>query len=135
MAQKFALGADLCNSARGMMFALGCIQALRCNNNTCPTGIATQDPELVNGIHVGDKARRVAHYHKETVHSFMEVISAVGLSEPHQLRPWHIMRRVSSTEVKHYGEIYEYLEDGQLNGATIPAAYQRAWEHASANQF
>ena len=47
LASKIAMGADLCNSARGMLFALGCIQALRCNNNTCPTGVTTQDPKLV----------------------------------------------------------------------------------------
>ncbi len=70
IATKVALGADMCNAARAMMFALGCIQALRCNTNRCPTGVATQDPDLVRGLHVGDKSARVARFHRETVKSF-----------------------------------------------------------------
>src|SRR5204863_2817792 len=80
IATKVALGADMCNAARAMMFALGCIQALRCNTNRCPTGVATQDPELVAGLVVEDKSVRVARYQKETVKSFMEVLGAAGLS-------------------------------------------------------
>ena len=78
MATKLALGADVCNSARAMMFALGCIQALRCNTNQCPTGVATQDPELVRGLHVGDKATRVARFHRETVKSFLKCSAPQG---------------------------------------------------------
>lgn len=74
IATKIALGADMCNAARAMMFALGCIQALRCNTNQCPTGVATQDPELVHGLHVGDKSQRVFRFHRETVKSFFEVL-------------------------------------------------------------
>ena len=64
IAHKLEIGTDLCNSARAMMFALGCIQAQKCNTNTCPTGIATQDPELVHGLVVDDKSTRVAGYQK-----------------------------------------------------------------------
>ena len=67
-----ALGADICYSARAMMMAVGCIQALECNKNTCPTGVATQDEELVKGLVVGDKSRRVASYQKETIKAFVE---------------------------------------------------------------
>src|SRR6185312_11537762 len=88
IAKKVALGADMCNSARGMLFALGCIQALRCNTNACPTGVATQDPALVKGLHVGDKSKRVANFHRETVRSFFEVLGAAGIAEPGALRPW-----------------------------------------------
>ena len=70
-----------------MMFALGCIQALRCNTNQCPTGVATQDPELVHGLHVGDKATRVARFHRETVKSFFEVLGAAGLQHPRSSNP------------------------------------------------
>lgn len=136
IASKLALGADLCNSARGMLFSLGCIQALRCNTNTCPTGVATQDPELVKGLHVGDKTVRVASYQKNTVHSFMDVLAAAGLHEPHELRPWHIMRRVTPTEVRHYGEIYHYLRPGQLlDPGSTPEGYLRAWRAASPATF
>jgi glutamate synthase domain-containing protein 2 len=73
-----ALGADLCNSARGFMFSLGCIQALRCNNNECPTGVATQNKMLMKGLVVTDKAERVFHFHKNTLHSANELLAAAG---------------------------------------------------------
>lgn len=73
-----ALGADLCNSARGYMFALGCIQALRCNTNQCPTGVATQDPKLVKGLVVEDKYKRVANFHINTMRAVMELLAATG---------------------------------------------------------
>src|SRR5690606_30302200 len=73
MARAIALGADLCYSARAMMMAIGCIQALECNKNTCPTGVATQDPQLTAGLVVDDKKVRVANYHKHTVESFVEL--------------------------------------------------------------
>ena len=131
IAKKFALGADMCNSARGMMFALGCIQALRCNTNACPTGVATQDPELVKGLHVPDKAQRVANFHRETVKSFVEVLGAAGLESPRQLRPWHIMRRVGPMEVRNFSEIYPFIDSGSLLGKAVPSAFARPWSAAS----
>ena len=104
LARALALGADVCASARGMMFALGCIQALRCNNNTCPTGVATHKPSLVKGLVATDKSQRVFHYHEETVASLLHMLAATGLQDPADLRPWHIHRRISSTQVRHYGE-------------------------------
>ena len=73
-----ALGADMCNSARGFMFSLGCIQALRCNTNTCPTGVATQDKMLMKGLVVTDKSERVFHFHKNTLHAANELLAAAG---------------------------------------------------------
>lgn len=131
---KIALGADLCNSARGMMFALGCIQALRCNSNQCPTGVATQDPELVRGLHVPDKSQRVANFHKATIHSFLEVIAAAGVSHPSEIRPHHILRRVSPMRVCNYGEIYGTLEPGVLL-RNPPPQYAKAWTESSAESF
>jgi glutamate synthase domain-containing protein 2 len=132
---KLALGADLCNSARGMLFSLGCIQALRCNNNTCPTGITTQDPSLYNGLDVGDKSVRVAMFHKATIHSFLEVLSAAGLAKPSDVRPWHIHRRISSTDVRHYGELFEFLEPNALLGEKLPEGYSRAWSQAHSESW
>lgn len=73
-----ALGADMCNSARGFMFSLGCIQALRCNTNQCPTGVATQDKMLMKGLVVADKSERVYHFHKNTLHAANELLAATG---------------------------------------------------------
>jgi glutamate synthase domain-containing protein 2 len=135
MASKMALGADMCNAARAMMFALGCIQALRCNSNVCPTGVATQDPELVKGLHVGDKSKRVANFHHETIKSFFDVIGAAGISRPGDLRPWHVMRRISPTEVKNYSEIYPFLAEGALLVKNIPDEFARPWSSANASSF
>ena len=76
--RAIALGADICNSARGFMFSLGCIQALRCNNNQCPTGVATQDKMLMKGLVVTDKSERVYHFHKNTLHAANELLAAAG---------------------------------------------------------
>jgi hypothetical protein len=132
---KFALGADACNSARGMMLALGCIQALRCNNNHCPTGVATQNPELVKGLDVTDKRQRVASFHRETVKSAAELMGALGVSHSSDVRPWHIHRRISSTESRHYGEIHTFLRKGDLLRQPLPPAFARAVIAASADSF
>ena len=135
LATKVALGADMCNAARAMMFAIGCIQALRCNSNHCPTGVATQNPALVNGLHVGDKSQRVARYHRETVKSFFEVLGAAGLQRPQDLKPWFIMKRVSAMEIRSYADIYPHLTPGQLLTNPATTGMSRAWEFASAAQF
>ncbi|MEE8341941.1 MAG: FMN-binding glutamate synthase family protein, partial [Candidatus Neomarinimicrobiota bacterium] len=106
LVKNLALGADMVNCARSMMFALGCIQALECNNNHCPTGIATQDPSLTIGLDVQDKANRVARYHKETVKSVIELLAAAGLKTPSQLNRSHIYRRINAYKVKSYADIY-----------------------------
>ncbi len=135
IATKVALGADMCNAARAMMFALGCIQALRCNTNKCPTGVATQDPALVRGLHVGDKAERVARYHRETVKSFFDVLGAAGFTCPRELQPWFVMRRVSSGEVRSYHDIYPTLDPGSLLTGRVNGSIGRAWDAARADRF
>lgn len=134
--RAIALGADACYSARAMMLALGCIQALECNKNSCPTGVATQDPELVKGLNVGDKAKRVASYHHETIHSFVELMAASGINNPQKINRTLIYRRVSMNEIKRYDEIYPYLKAGSLlNPATYPEAYRIYMEMATADSF
>jgi hypothetical protein len=73
------IGGISCNSAKGSMFSLGCIQALRCNTNDCPTGRAMQKTALKNGLVVTDKSAHVYKFHKNTVHSAKELS---GVSEP-----------------------------------------------------
>lgn len=135
MAQRIAAGADLCQSARGFMFSLGCIQALRCNSNDCPVGVATQNAHLSKGLVVSHKTTRVANYHDATVHAFLETIGAAGLTHPDQLGPWHIRRRISETETKTYAEIYRYLKDGELLGDDIPEEWHRSMALSSATSF
>jgi glutamate synthase domain-containing protein 2 len=135
IAQKIAIGADITNSARAMMFSLGCIQAQKCNTNDCPTGVATQNPDLVAGLVVEDKAKRVQSFQKNTVRAFQELLAASGMTHPNELRPWHILRRVSPTEVKHYGEMYEYIEPNELLSEPLPKSYVRAWRAARPDSF
>ncbi len=106
MVRAMALGADTCNSARAMMIALGCIQALQCNKNTCPTGVATQNPSLMRGLVVEDKKQRVANFHKHTVDSFVELMGACGVDHPSKLDRTHIYRRIFMDVVKSYDEIF-----------------------------
>ncbi len=135
LVSRFALGADACGSARAMMMALGCIQALRCNSNACPTGVATQDPELVAGLDVGRKTQRVANFHMETVRSAAEIIGAMGLGHPSEVRPWHLQRRVTLTGSKHYGELYPFLKPGDLLRSDLPDEYARAYRAATHESF
>jgi len=135
LARMIALGADLCYSARAMMMSMGCIQARKCNTNECPVGIATQNPSLTAGMVVEEKFRRVARYHAETIHAAVDLMGAAGLATPDELRPWHIMRRVSPLETRHYGEIVEYLEPGALLRDELPEAFGRAWRAATASSF
>ncbi len=133
--KRLALGADGIYAARAFMLALGCIQALRCNSNHCPTGVATQNPDLVAGLVVTDKRTRVKNYHGETMESVAHMLSAMGLNSAKELRPWHMMRRVSPFEIKHYGEIFEFIEKNSLKSANMPKSYARAVQMASADTF
>eukprot|EP00667_Euglena_gracilis_P005105 EG_transcript_5138 len=108
--EALAYGADVCNSARGMLFALGCIQALKCNTNKCPTGITTQDPDLMAGLVVGDKADRVQEFQAKTVTTAFELIGALGLESPSAVRPCHFLQRISPVEIRDVGECYPHLE-------------------------
>ncbi len=131
-----ALGADTCNTAREMMMALGCIQALECNKNTCPTGVATQDPYFMKGLVVEDKKQRVANYHKNTVESFVELIGAAGLDHPEKINHSHLDRRIFMNTVKTYEEIYPVIPDGcLLEGGDVPFDFEEHLRRASEVSF
>ena len=132
MVRALALGADLCVSARGMMLAMGCIQALRCNSDHCPTGITTQQPALVHGLHVADKAVRVERYHAGTVEGFLDILGAMGLSHPREISPGHVFRRVSDTQVRRFNEMYEFIATGQLvQDDGVPEEWRHEWHAAN----
>jgi glutamate synthase domain-containing protein 2 len=135
MVRAISLGADMCNSARAMMMALGCIQALECNKNTCPTGVATQNPELVKGLVVEDKKVRVANFHKHTVESFVELMAASGIDSPRKLNRHQIQRRVFMNEVRTFEEIYPSIPIGSFREGDVPERYKMSYEHASADEF
>lgn len=135
MLTKIALGADLCNSARGMMLSLGCVQSRRCHNNTCPTGIATQDPKLMYAVNVEQKAPLVRNFHDATVKSFLDVLGASGLKHPEMLTPAHIHRRNQDAKDLAYDEIYEYVVPGSFLEGEITPYYKRYLESSQADEF
>ena len=131
--KRLSLGADLCNSARGMMLAMGCIQSLQCNANTCPTGITTQNPALAKGLVVADKISRVANFHAATVKSVAEILAAAGLPGPEELDRSYIYRRVSQTAIRRYDEIYPPLTTGcLLKQGEAPASLRNDFQLSSA---
>ena len=111
--KTIALGADACYSARGMMFALGCIQALQCNEDTCPVGVATQNPKLYKGLDVDNKSVRVAQFHKNTLRATVELMEACGFKTLDDVSADKFFRKVSSLETKSFEKIY-FKKEGKL---------------------
>lgn len=135
MIKLLALGADLCASARAYMLSMGCIQALQCHKNNCPTGIATQDKVLSKGLVVTDKKQRVANYHSETLHSFKELLASAGLDSPDKLSRTHIYQRVNRTEYHRYDEFFPPLREGELLNSPYPPSMERYILQSTAEQF
>ena len=137
MARTLALGADWCNSARGFMFALGCIQAQTCHTGHCPTGVTTQDPKRQLALVVTDKAERVKNFHARTLEALQELMEASGLHSPKDITPHHIMRRVSETQVVRLSELIDTLPAGVLltnDLSGLPPTYAD-WARAQASSF
>jgi glutamate synthase domain-containing protein 2 len=139
IARLMALGADWCNSARGFMFALGCIQAQHCHTGQCPTGVTTQDPLRQQSLVVPDKASRVHNFHKQTLHALQELVQAAGLNHPQEITAHHIVRRTADQKVQSLAQlILTQLPDGALLRADLsdlPLIYQQNWPLASSENF
>lgn len=134
--RALALGADACYSARAMMMALGCIQALECNKNTCPVGVTTNDPSLMRGLVVSDKSERVAEFHKETIRSFVELQGASGHRTPEEINRSDVYRRIEMHQSMRYDEIYPYLSNGSLlNILDCPETWKYDLARSSAESF
>ena len=139
IARLMALGADWCNSARGFMFALGCLQAQNCHTGHCPTGVTTQDPVRQKALVVGDKAQRVYNFHQQTLHALKELVQAAGLSHPSEITADHIVRRGSDQKVQLLAQaILTQMPDGALLGndfSGLSPIYALYWPQASAASF
>jgi glutamate synthase domain-containing protein 2 len=135
IARVLALGADWCNSARGFMFALGCIQSQSCHTDRCPTGVSTQDRARQRALVVPDKTERVHNFHRATLESLAELTAAAGLDHPNQFAPAHFSRRVSPHEVRSFAELYPSLQPGELIAGTGDKRFEMPWAMASAHEF
>ena len=139
IARLMALGADWCNSARGFMFALGCLQAQTCHTGRCPTGVTTQDPLRQKSLVVPDKAERVFNFHQMTLHALKELVQAAGVMHPGEITAHHIVRRASDQKVMSLAQsILTQLPDHALLESdlqALPVIYRQAWPQAAADSF
>ena len=136
IARMLALGADWCNSARGFMFALGCIQAQSCHTGHCPTGVTTQDPQRQRALVVPQKSERVHQFHQNTLKALKELVQAAGLQHPSELTAAHIVRRTSDHSVKLLANLLPFVQPGALLGGEMPhQVFQVYWPMAQASSF
>ncbi|SLN63347.1 Glutamate synthase [NADPH] large chain precursor [Aquimixticola soesokkakensis] len=136
IAKAMALGADWANSARGYMFALGCIQSQSCHTNRCPVGIATQDTLRARALNVPDKAQRVANFHANTLAALAEITGAAGLVHPNDFRPHHIMLREKDRNMVVGNQVYKELPHGFLiAGHDEGDGYLSRWNRADPASF
>ncbi|KML55446.1 glutamate synthase [Burkholderia cepacia] len=137
IARTLAIDADWVNSARGFMFAVGCIQAQHCDTGRCPTGVATQDPARQRALVVPDKAERVHNFHRNTLHALQELVQAAGLEHPSELRAHHIVQRVTPHQIDLLSSLLEYLKPDVLlgDGPFGSALYDTWWPVARGDSF
>ena len=138
IARALALGADWCNSARGFMFALGCVQAQTCHTGNCPTGITTQDPQRQLALVVPSKAERVKNFHRHTLVSLQELLQAAGLHAPHEVNAHHFSHRLSGNETQTLAQMYPALSAGALlkdNLSKLPEPFKSYWVKSQAASF
>jgi glutamate synthase domain-containing protein 2 len=136
VARMLALGADWCNSARGFMFALGCIQSRSCNTDKCPTGVATQDTYRQKALVVPDKAERVKNFHEGTLAALAEILGAVGVNHPDDLEPYHVIRRGPDGQIRLFSKHYYFLKNGSLIKEEEKSdVYAQLWAMANPDTF
>jgi len=136
IARAFALGADWANSARGFMFAVGCIQAQACHTNHCPTGVTTQDKLRQRALDVNDKSVRVANFHRNTMKALAEMAGAAGLDNPCGFLPHHCMQRDTSREMLTGSQAWPWLPENFLvDGEADALGYLERWNRARADSF
>ena len=134
--RAIALGADTVNSARGMMFSLGCIQSRSCNTDRCPTGITTQNPSRNKALDVERKSVRVANFHREMIENLVELVAVCGLDSLNELGPRHINHRVKGTIIKNYDELYPVINSCcLLSDTNVPDNWKKDWAMASATHW
>jgi glutamate synthase domain-containing protein 2 len=137
-----AIGADWCNSARGFMFAIGCIQSRICNTDRCPTGVATQDQQRQKALDPIDKGQRVYSFHQNTLHALANLLAAASLKHTSEITPNLIMRRNDNGHVESFATSLLSIKEGSLltENTTLIFAKQApyladAWLDANAHHW
>ncbi len=133
--RHLAMGVDVCYAARPFMLSLGCIQALRCNTNDCPTGVATQDPQLMKGLVVTDKRTRIKNFHEQTIKGVAEILGAMGIEDHRSIRPQHLRRRISQLDVQPLSSIIPWVHEGSYLHGDVPLKWEKEFEIASSASF
>ena len=134
--RAMALGADWCNSARGFMFALGCVQAQTCHTGACPTGVSTQDPLRQQALVVPTKAERVFNFHHSTLKALQELVQAAGLEHPEDITADHIVRRTEDNKVQLLSNLLPFVKPGALLAGELPQnVFRLYWPMAQAGSF
>jgi hypothetical protein len=103
--------------------------------NNCPTGVATQNPNRAKALVVKDKIERVANFHNATIKSFLDMMGAMGITHPDELKPEMIYHRLSEGKSIHYGKVFDFIEPGNLLTNTIHQSYQADWSKSSEQHF
>ncbi|MEZ6070800.1 MAG: glutamate synthase-related protein [Pirellulales bacterium] len=118
------------------MMAVGCIQAQQCHTNECPVGVATQEPTRYRALHVGDKSQARVPLPPQHDGIASELVAAIGLDRPDQLRPHHVLKRIGPNRVAAYEDAYVFLNEGALlDGRSGHAVFDDHWAFASADTF
>jgi len=104
--KTLAMGASACYSSRGMMFSLGCIQALVCDSGKCPVGVATQNPSLYKGLDPAEKSVRVFNFHTNTIKATCEMMEACGFKDVHNIQARKFFKKINDQSTKSFDEIY-----------------------------
>lgn len=133
--RHLSMGVDVCYAARPFLLSLGCIQALRCNTNDCPTGVATQDPSLVRGLVVSDKRTRVKNFHEQTIKGVAEILGAMGIESHRDLTPSHLRRRISKLDVRPLSALIPWVQEGSYLEGRVPELWLHEFELATPNSF
>jgi glutamate synthase domain-containing protein 2 len=131
----FSIGADYAMSARGFMFAVGCIQSRSCHTNHCPTGVATQDPLRQRALVVEDKAPKVTNFHHNTLRALAELLGSAGLGHPDELKPWHLQIRHQSGAILRGDDVFPHVAPGAILGGVMNPELSREWRRARADSF
>uniref|UniRef100_A0A7S1D9H9 Glutamate synthase domain-containing protein n=1 Tax=Cyclophora tenuis TaxID=216820 RepID=A0A7S1D9H9_CYCTE len=135
--RTLALGADVTSAARAFMLSLGCIQALKCNSNKCPTGITTLDKDLMFGLDPEEKTNRVYHFQRKTVKAAAGIAGIMGYEHVSDVNARDVMRRGQQSNNNNNNNLltladhFPPLSPGCLLEGKGPAKLQTLWDNAS----